>query len=372
MKRLLAIVLLLAGCLWAVDPPAHEPLLPQRFAGWQTTAPKASTDPAVADPANAELLKEYGFVEFEGATYMQSGRTLKVRAARFKDRSAAYGAFTFYKAPEMITESIGDQAASLNEHVLFYRGNVLVDAVFDRLTPMSPAELRELADDLTVPKEEVAKGQPPIIDYVPRQSYVKNSVKYVFGPKGLTAVGSPIPAELIDFSKSPEIAIAKYTSSDGTAMLTLIAYPTPQIAVDRLRAISNALDNKPDGRSEQDNFVAKRTGPLVAIVTGAIPSGEAKSLLASINWEADVTWNEATKLTARDNIGNLIWNIFKLIGILLVFMFAIGLLFAGTRMAVLRRIPGYKHDEGEMIRLDIEPLAGVDEDQPALPTQASK
>ncbi len=376
MKRLLVIFVFLAASVWAADQPAKadQPLLPQAFAGWQMSGkPTTGTDPAAADPANAALLKEYGFHDFESATYTQNGRTLKLKAARFEDRSDAYGAFTFYKTPEMITEQIGDQASSLNEHVLFYRGNILVDAVFDRLTAMSAAELRELADDLQIPKDQIAKGQPPIIEYVPRQSYVKNSVKYVLGPAGLAAVGAGIPADLIDFSKSPEIAVARYTSSNGTATLAVIAYPTPQIATQRLNAINSALDNRPDAHTDQDNFVSKRTGPLVAVVTGAIPTGEAKSLLASINWEADVTWNEATKLTARDNVGNLIFNIFKLIGILLIFMFAIALLFAGTRLAMLRMIPGYKHDAGEMIRLDLDGLdEELDETRPALPSEASK
>lgn len=371
MKRLLVICVLLAGSLWAADQPAA--LLPQRFAGWDKTAPKASANPTDADPANAALLAEYGFTAFEGATYTKPGRTLKIKAARFKDRSAAYGAFTFYKTPQMNTEQIGDQAASANEHVLFYRGNVLVEAVFDRETAMSGAELRELADGLAVPKEDVAKGQPPIIDYVPRQSYVKNSVKYVLGPVGMTAIADPIQPELVDFSKSAEVALAKYNTSDGVATLTIIAYPTPQIAGERLRAINAALDNRPDAHTEQENFVSKRTGPLVAIVTGPIPTGEAKSLLASINYEADVTWNEATKLTARDNIGNLIFNIFKLIGILLLFMLLIGALYAGSRLAMLRLVPGYKHDEGEMIRLDLD---GLDEElaetRPPLPTHTSK
>jgi hypothetical protein len=372
MKRLLVICVLLAGSLWAADKPG--PILPQAFAGWQQTAPKASSNPADADPANAALLAEYGFTGFEGATYTKPGRTLKIKAARFKDRSAAYGAFTFYKTPEMITEQIGDQASSLNEHVLFYRGNVLIEAVFDRETAMSAAELRELADDLAVPNEEVAKGQPPIIEYIPRQSYVKNSVKYVVGPVGMTAVGAPLQPDLVDFSKAPEVALAKYNTPDGVATLTIIAYPTPQIAAERLRAINAALDNKPDAHTEQDNFLSKRTGPLVIVVTGAIPSGEAKSLLASIGYEADVTWNEATKLTARDNIGNLIWNVFKLIGFLLLVMFVLGALYAGSRMAMRRWLPNYQHDPGGMIRLDID---GLDEElaetpRPTLPTHASK
>ena len=45
----------------------------------------------------------------------------------------------------MNREQIGDQARSLGDRVLFYRGHVLIDAQFSKETPMSGAELRELA-----------------------------------------------------------------------------------------------------------------------------------------------------------------------------------------------------------------------------------
>ena len=72
-----------------------------------------------------------------------TGASLLSRLARFGDASGAYGAFTYYKMPQMLKETIPDQGASLNERVLFYRGNILVDAVFDKLTAMSAAELRD-------------------------------------------------------------------------------------------------------------------------------------------------------------------------------------------------------------------------------------
>ena len=106
---------------------------------------QTSKDPAVADPVNAALLKEYGLTDFESGTYTRDdGRKVALKAARFADASGAYGAFTYYKMPQMLKESIPDQGASLNERVLFYRGNILVDAVFEKLTAMSAAELREL------------------------------------------------------------------------------------------------------------------------------------------------------------------------------------------------------------------------------------
>ncbi|MGA7319322.1 MAG: DUF6599 family protein, partial [Candidatus Sulfotelmatobacter sp.] len=108
-----------------VDTPAPQ-ILPKQFAGWQTEGPpQASRDASAADPTNAALLKEYGFSDFETATYKSDdGRTLKIRAARFADASGAFGAYTFYLQPEMAREEIGDQGASLDRRVLFYRGHI--------------------------------------------------------------------------------------------------------------------------------------------------------------------------------------------------------------------------------------------------------
>ncbi len=99
--------------------------------------------------------------DFESATYIRDdGRKLTLKAARFADTSGAYGAFTFYKTPPMLVEKIGDQAGSLNERVLFYRGNILIDAVFQRLSAMSAAELRELAGDSAVGYRQHSRACP--------------------------------------------------------------------------------------------------------------------------------------------------------------------------------------------------------------------
>ena len=177
-------------------------------------------------------MKEYGFTDSEGATYTRDdGRKLKIKAARFQDASGAYGAFTFYKMPQMLNEKIGDQGSSLNERVLFYRGNILVDAVFQQLSAMSAAELRELAGDLPLATGST-QGLPGLPAYLPSQSYMKNSAKYVLGPTGLEKLDAPLPSQLVDFGAGAEIVLGKYASSGGEATLMLISYPTPQIAGD--------------------------------------------------------------------------------------------------------------------------------------------
>lgn len=351
MTRLLTtcvLALSMAASAFAADKPA--PLLPDAFAGWQRSELHTSSDPAQADAANGPLLKEYGFTDFATGTYTQPGRKVTIKAARFADASGAYGAFTFYKRGDMQTETIGEQAASENNHVIFYRGNMLVDAVLDRVTAMSAAELRELAKSLPVSKSE--SNKPPTLPlYLPRQAYVRHSARYVLGPVGLEAVGAPLPSQLVDFSKGAEVALGKYSTSQGVATLTIISYPTPAIAGERLRAIEAAKTTAPATPVD-----AKRSGPLVAVVSGDISAKEAKSLLAAVNYEADVTWNEATFLSKRDNIGNLIVNIFVLIGVVLLFALVLGVMFGGVRVVLKRIFPDRFFDrpeDVEIIRLNL-------------------
>lgn len=351
MKRLFAIVgLLVAALLCPLTlTAANEPaLLPRSFAGWEKTASNVSEDPAVADATNAPLMKEYGFASLETATYSRPGRQMTVKAARFNDATGAYGAFTFYKSPEMLNEKFGDQGATSNERVLFYRGNVLVQATLDRVTAMSAGELRELAAAIPLPSG-TARNLPTLPQYLPKQAYVKNSAKYVVGPVGLAAVGAPVTPDTVEFSRGAEVAEGKYSTSRGTATLMLISYPTPAIAGERLRAIEG-LNQNPSAQSDATMaapFTLKRTGPIVALVAGEISGDEAKSLLAAVNYDADVTWNQNTQLDKKNNVANLLVNIVLLIGIILVFALVVGVAFGGARILIKRWYPGRVFDRAE-------------------------
>ncbi|GAC1429538.1 MAG: hypothetical protein NVSMB58_04930 [Terriglobales bacterium] len=346
-----AFVLSIASVAFAAGAPAIQ-LLPKQFAGWQAVGPiKASSDPADADPVNAELLKEYGFTDFQSAKYSRDdGRKVTIKAARFADASGAYGAFTYYKLPQMLKETIGDQGASLNERVLFYRGNVLVDAVFEHLSAMSAAELRELAGVLPSPAEN-AKNLPGLPVYLPHQGYIKNTAKYVVGPAGLQKVNAPISAQLVDFNLGAEVVLGNYSSSGGEATLVLISYPTPQIAAEHLRQIdaSIQLNSQPQPGATASPLVARRTGPIVVVAAGPLSQSEAKSLVASVNYEADVTWNENTSFTRKDNIANLLVNIIILSGIICGLAVVAGIAFGGFRILIKRYWPDRVFDRSNEV-----------------------
>jgi len=339
----ISLLLSLVSFSAAADMPV---LLPKSFAGWTQSGPATIVnDPAQADTAYPGVLKEYGFVASETASYVrEDGRRLTVKAAKFNDASGAYGAFTFYRQPAMKTEQIGSKAASANERILFFRDNVLVDADFARLTGMSAAELRELAGMLPAATGNAA-NLPDLPNYLPKEHAVENSAKYILGPQALVATRSPLTAEQVDFSHDPEILSQEYSPAGGPATLTIIAYPTPQIAAERLRVLDGAAHSAPNP------MLVRRSGPLLAVVTGVVGNSDAKDLLNSVNYEAQVTWNEATSVSKRDNIGNLILGIFALIGIILLISVIFGVFFGGFRIVMRRFFPEILFDRPEQVEI---------------------
>ena len=360
-----SIVLLLFVCraALAVDAPAPPSVLPSQFGAWQVNGAVArSADATVADPANAVVLKEYGFLGFEKVEYTSDdGRKLAIKAAVFNDASGAYGAFTYYQTPAMLEEKIGGQAGSLNNRVLFFQGNVLIDAVFDRLSAMSAAELRELAGMLPRPAGS-AGNLPPLRNYLPMRGYQKNTAKYILGPVALDRTGAPLPSATVDFKKDTEVIVAKYSAAAGEATLMLIEYPTPQIAAEKLRQIDAAHQvtaQQPGVASIVDvgPFFDKRTGPIVAIAAGPLSKSEARTMLGSVSYEADVTWNENTFATKRDNLANLLFNVIVLCGVVIALALVAGVGFGGVRILMKRMFPGRVFDrpeETEIISLHLE------------------
>ena len=359
----ISIMLLLVAAV-GVSAAAERPaVLPRDFAGWhmQGTA-RASRDAGVADPAYPSLLKEYGFTDLETANYRRDdGRTLAIKAARFENTSGAVGAYTFYRQAEMQKEQIGDWGSSFNQRILFFRGNVLIDAVFDRVTAMSAAELRQLAGFLPRPTGSTA-NMPPILAYMPSAGRIKNTEKYVMGPLALSQVSSPLPVPLVDFAAGAEVVLAKYYSAGGDAILMVINYPTPQIAAEHMRRIDATEGNtqqSPGVASIVDvgPFFDKRSGPLLVIASGPISQTEARSLLGSVNYDADVTWNENTFSDKKNNLANLLVNIIILCAILIGLALVAGVAFGGLRIAMKRLLPDRIFDrpeEMEFISLHLE------------------
>ncbi len=346
------------------------PLLPSSFSGWESSGPaKAVKNPADADAANVAALKEYGFSDGMLGSFERGGETLKLKVLRFGDASGAYGAYSFYRHSGWPREDIGSGATSNQNRVLFWEGNLVVDSDFSHVSAMSGSELRELAKSLPVPTGNRALA-PPILGNLPQKDMDGQTTHYALGPVGYVGphdLKDPIavlPPELVGFDRGAESATSTYKLRSGPAVLTVINYPTPQLAATQEQAIAAYLKagntpQHPFTKALQDSNPAglevRRSGPLVAVVSGDAIQEEAHKLLESVHYEADTS---AIQGQSRNEVQKTARMLLAIVSLVVV-MFAAALLlavFLGGGRALYRWMRGKPlssvYDE-EFTKLDL-------------------
>lgn len=326
-------------------PPAD--LLPASFAGWHRQSQRMGKDPAQFDASNAAAFKEYGFTDFASAIYGSGPRKVEVKATRFADAGGAFGMFSFLR-PENQAETAGDIAVvgsgKDSGYVVLYRGNVLVEADAGKNAPPI-ADLRALADAL--PRPTGAAGNlPSLLAYLPKQPL--QNVRYFAGPIAATIDKLPLSPAAVRWDDGAEVVWAQRAFGAQNADLVLISYPNPQMAAARLRDLQAALvkDQTPG-----ITRLARRSGPIVVWVAGAIAPADAQSLARSVSYDAKITWDEPNPLSRRENVGELIVGALALAGIILLMSLFAGLAFGGFRILMKRLYPDRVFDRSQDVEI---------------------
>jgi hypothetical protein len=175
-------------------------------------------------------------------------------------------------------------------------------------------------------------------------------VKYALGPVGYQAIGGGLPAEIVGFDKAAEVVTAKY---DGKGTLTMLLYPTPQIAGDHGRQIVAEM-NKLNGAG--GTVMVRREGPLVLMTTGPWQAGDAKELVESIHLRNELTWNKPMPLEFHSEIRktvSLLTSILIFCGLGALAAVVIALFLGGARAAIRVMQGKPAATEPEFLRIDL-------------------
>ncbi len=351
------------GTTLSHKPPTSRPLLPPAFAGEPLVGDIVSiADPNAADAAHAAVLKEDGLQQSSVAHYGGTGDVgWTVQALRFGDATGAYSAWTFYRDPAMEPVAVGENAAA-NANLFLMRSRATL--VLARASGMAgaPAAGRSIEDQdarkLKFAMQGLLEGlpalqgpdavAPSLPGLLPDEGLQANSIHYAIGP---ASYNGSLPVSAIDFNRSAEVATARYRLHSGSfGVLTLEMLPTPQIAGAALRGV----EAMPDSALHAGTL---RTGPLVAIVSGAgVSQADANRLLNRIHYVADVTMDQPQGYTSEvAKAAKLLLGIAYLTGILAVAALLLALFLGGGRV-LLRRLQGKPdstlHDE-EFISLHL-------------------
>ena len=318
--RLLPILMLPALAAAAILPDAIGPY--HRV----SSGAAELTDPAV--------WQEYALRSAETGAYENGKSRLAVTVWRLADTTASLAAFDWQRPAASVPSKAAPLAAETADTLLLVHGNYLL-----RFSGYKPAagELDALVQDLN----NVDTTTLPILPgYLPATGLVPNSERYVTGAAGLAKFDPAIPAATAAFHFGTEVQIGAFHGPKGDMTLAIFNYPSPQIAIRKIADFQ-----------ELPGAMAKRTGPLIAVVVSPPDPDQAERLLREIEYQAEITEDEYIP-TRRDNLANLILNIFILIGILVGFSILSGLLVGGLR-ALARRVH-HGEEADTMITLHLE------------------
>ena len=181
---------------------------------------------------------------------------------------------------------------------------------------------------------------PAILTFVPRKDLVPNSARYILGPASLETVCAGVgyrPSQAL--SKEPKATSPPIRSTDRRSELVLFYYPTPEMA--RLRSMQFKLI---------PNTVVKRSSVLIAVVLGA-GEKQADDLLARVQYEAKITWNDPPTANQVKILYSLFVNIIIVSCILVALCTLAGLFYASMR--IYRRRYGSLESEEAMTTLHL-------------------
>jgi hypothetical protein len=336
-----------------IEPPA--PLLPATLGKMKRVADGDSGDGlGSVDAADKAVLTEDGLKRFARSDYVQGAEHGNVTVYQFIDVSGAIATYDFFRKPGMRPEKLGDSAVSNADELLMRSG---VSVVVGQVKPSREAmvaAMKELVDHL--PKAMGTAAISPLLpSLLPAKGLDADSVKYALGPVSYQATGGVLPGQVVGFDKSAEVVTAKYRNG---GLLTLLIYPTPQIAGDHVRAIEPAIRQVGEGAG---TVMLRREGPLVALTTGAWSGADAKSIVDGIHLRSEVSFDKPMPLEFHTEVQKtftLLESIAIFSGLGALAAVVLGLFFGFGRAAIRVMQGKPAATEPEFLRIDLREASG--------------
>ena len=194
----------------------------------------------------------------------------------------------------MKSEAIGKDGAGDEHEIIFWSGVTVVDATFDRSCPIEVTSSLKALSAALPPAGRFQWRCTIAAGFSSGELSRQGNGALCDWPCSLRAWRRRTSGEWIDFSRDAEVVTADYSARDGRGTLTLIEYPTPQMAIHSEKTLDALLKDPLPASSQRGTSVAlgvRRSGPLVAVASGDFSSAEALALLAQVKYQADVTWS---------------------------------------------------------------------------------
>jgi len=302
--------------VWLSVLPLGAAILPDQIGAFARGETKA------VPAQDAALYQEFGFISSEQAQYTSPdknpGKRFTATAWRLRDSTSALALFDVLRPDDATPAKLAALSAKTPDGALFAYGNYVFQ-VSGELPEQKDLEL------LFAGLSQLDNAPlPALASYLPQQGLIPNSERYILGPASLARFEPRISPSLAAFHLGTEAQLGRYRTPKGDLSLAIFSYPTPNIAREREQEFTKLTGT-----------IAKRSGPLVAVVVQPPDPDAAKRVLARVQYGGNLTLNETVPGNPVQQMGKLVYNGFVLAGLLGAFSIIVGIGFGGFR--VLRR-----------------------------------
>lgn len=357
MKPLLRLVLLgLVLSIPAAGAPVELETLLEKLSRETGCAPQGPlarhtlSDPAAFEPAEAQVLAEYGFHDLSRQKLRCRSRSLDLQIYRMLDAPAAYGLFTLYrKSDSRVPEGFPGLAEESDRWVAFAQSRFYVRIRRPAL-PGGPAAALQAGRFLAraLPADWAL---PSLVDYLPREHRVPGSEVFFMGHRALS-LRLPLGQEdLFGLAHGAEALLADYRPPNGSARILLMTYPTQQLAGKYLQSgYRQLMRQHPDWQ-----VFYKREGPLVVMVLDSSDPEIASSFLDKVSYVSSVSWDPKAEPLS---VGRMMLSVFFYVGAVIGITLVAGLGFGLLRLLISWLFPGKifdRQESYEVIRLKLPP-----------------
>jgi hypothetical protein len=271
---------------------SHGAIFPDKIGDFEKSTPKTVS---VRDQT---LDEEYGLEATEQAAFSTPEKHFVATAWRFRDSTGGMAFFQQHRPSGAAPAKLTQLSVATSDGVILAYGNY----VFQFTGAVPPAaELSQLYTQL--PRLEQSP-LPALIGFLPSEGLIPNSERYVLGPVSLKLFEPRIAPSVAAFHLGSEGQLGKYQTPKGPMTLAIFNYPTPNIARERSEEFQKI-----------QGAVAKRTGPLVAVIIEPPDADAAEKVLSLVRYEANLIWNEKVPGNPGKQISSLFLNVVLLAGI---------------------------------------------------------
>ncbi len=317
------------------------------------------TDPAsLSGVRDGSIFADVGFKKYSRRDYsLANGGSLSIELIRLRDARGAYSLLTLLRGADLIEGPPGEWYSTSADGVVFASGDYWV-RVHEEAGPQDLP--KRVAVSVSNRIGERMPGLPSLISHFPKIGYEASSVRYYLGPKSFDSYAMEVAGQHLKFQSDMEIAQAKYAVEGMKGLLSLVSFPTSQLA-QQFFDDAGGLDGRTGDKSK---VYVKKIGPLLGILDGTFDAGTAEKILGSLQFSYAIKW-----IYDKNNRSDkTVWGVpMPILGTvvrsLLLTALLCGLsLFAGVGFAIFRlALRGYaprnyfdRPERTEIIRLKID------------------